>query len=72
MFWAVSCIEMALKQKFEEVHPGPFELRRKIDHEEQRCRVDIRELEDKVLKSRARRRQLSRAEFRTPFQGDGT
>ncbi len=50
LFWAVSCIEMALKQKFEEVNPGPIDLRRKFetDKQEERCRVPLSELENKL------------------------
>jgi hypothetical protein len=29
LFWSVSCIEMALKQKFWELNPGPFQLIRR-------------------------------------------
>jgi hypothetical protein len=39
---------MALKQKFEEVNPGPFELRRKLDMEEEKCQVALVDLEDKL------------------------
>jgi hypothetical protein len=48
LFWAVSCIEMALKLKFEQVNSGPFELRRKLDNEEERCQVPLSDLEDKL------------------------
>jgi hypothetical protein len=48
LFWAVSCIEMALKQKFEEVNPGPFELRRKLDSQEEKSQGALHELEDKL------------------------
>ena len=48
LFWSVSCIEMALKLKFEEVNPGPFELRRKLDAEEERCHVALADLEEKL------------------------
>lgn len=48
LFWSVSCIEMALKLKFEEVNPGPFDLRRKQDKEEQQCQVALVELEGKL------------------------
>ena len=48
LFWSVSCIEMALKLKFEEVNPGPFEMRRKLDNEEEKCRVTMADLEDKL------------------------
>ena len=48
LFWAVSCIEMALKQKFEEVNPGPFELRRKLDNQEEKSQGALHELEDKL------------------------
>jgi hypothetical protein len=48
LFWAVSCIEMALKQKFEEVNPGPFELRRKLDSQEEKSQGALHELEGKL------------------------
>jgi hypothetical protein len=48
MFWAVSCIEMALKQKFEEVNPGPIALRRKLDGNEEVCQVALVDLEEKL------------------------
>ena len=48
LFWSVSCIEMALNLKFEEVNPGPFELRRKLDNEEEKCWVALADLEDKL------------------------
>lgn len=50
LFWAVSCIEMALKQKFEEVNPGPIELSRRLpgDKEPERCQASVSELEDKL------------------------
>lgn len=50
LFWAVSCIEMALKQKFGELNPGPIEMRRKFetDKEEERSLVPVSELEDKL------------------------
>ncbi len=47
LFWSVSCIEMALKLKFEEVNPGPLEMRRKGDGGEERCLVALSDLEDK-------------------------
>lgn len=55
LFWAVSCIEMALKQKFEELNPGPIEIRKKIgdDKAVQRCHVSLSELEER-LRSRWR------------------
>lgn len=49
LFWSVSSIEMALKLKFEELNPGPIELRRKLDvGEEEKCRATLTELEDKL------------------------
>ena len=48
LFWSISCIEMALKLKFEEVNPGPFELRRKLDAQEEKCQVTLTDLEDKL------------------------
>jgi hypothetical protein len=50
LFWAVSCIEMALKQKFEELNPGPIAIRRKLDNspEEEKAHVPLRDLADKL------------------------
>jgi hypothetical protein len=48
LFWSVSCTEMALKLKFEEVNPGPIALRRKLDSEEEGCQVPLGALGDKL------------------------
>jgi hypothetical protein len=48
LFWSVSCIEMALKLKFEELNPGPFEMRRKVDNAEERCSAPLVDLEDRL------------------------
>jgi hypothetical protein len=50
MFWSISCVEMALKLKFEEMNPGPFQLRRKLysAREEETCVAALCDLEEKI------------------------
>src|SRR5437879_825459 len=44
LFWSISCIEMALKFKFEERHPGPIKMSRTVDGVEETCEVPVRQL----------------------------
>jgi hypothetical protein len=47
MFWAVSCVEMALKLKFAEKRPDPVTVTRKgADGSEESCRIAVAELQD--------------------------
>lgn len=48
LFWSVSCIEMALKFKFEETHPGPIKLKRTVKGVEEMCEVPVTEVEDRI------------------------
>ena len=50
LFWSVSCIEMALKWRFWELHPGPVQLKRtrKEDGAEEMCEVPLRRLEQRL------------------------
>jgi hypothetical protein len=47
MFWALSCVEMALKTRFAEKYPGPIRVTRKAaDNTEESCQISIAELQD--------------------------
>ena len=47
MFWAVSCVEMALKMKFAEKCPDPIRVTRKAtDDTEESCQIPVAELRD--------------------------
>jgi hypothetical protein len=47
MFWAVSCIETALKMKFAETHPDPIRVTRMTaEGVEESCQIPIAELQD--------------------------
>jgi hypothetical protein len=47
MFWAVSCIEMALKMKFAEKHPDPITVTRSAaDGTQESCQISVADLYD--------------------------
>ena len=48
LFWSVSCIEMALRHKFAECHPGPVSLRRTRNGREEVCEVPLNELRSRL------------------------
>lgn len=48
LFWSVSCIEMALKLKFGEAHPGPIRLQRVGKGTKETSEVPHAELEDRL------------------------
>jgi len=51
MFWSVSSIEMALKLKFRELRPGPFQVRRTKGGVEEHREVSLQMLEKRLRES---------------------
>lgn len=48
LFWSVSCIEMALRHKFAEIHPSPVSLRRTTKGQEETCSAPLNELNGRL------------------------
>jgi hypothetical protein len=48
LFWSISSIEVALKLKFWELHPGLIQLKRKRSGAEELCEVPVRMLEQRL------------------------
>lgn len=48
LFWSISCIEMALRRKFAECHPGSVSLRRTRKGREEVCEVPLDELRSQL------------------------
>ncbi len=48
LFWSISAIEMALRMKFEEMHPNPIKVVRVIDGVEDVCEIQVQELEGRL------------------------